>query len=201
MATGMGNEGRDSTTLSIVQIDLSTLATLQAPTYRVVKREVVDRASVTWRCSARLKALAEQWRPQHIVVDATGVGEGLWAMLDKAVPDARDTGEVHAAGEERDRLAVPEHDRDGAVSGPRAERTRCWMQYKMMQERDPAGAGEDAAVGRAGRDTRAGRPAGARRFRDGGCAGGEAGGAGVGGPQPDADRAGKDPLEEMSRIR
>ena len=32
----------------------------------------------------QLKALAETWRPQHIVIDATGVGEGLWAMLDKA---------------------------------------------------------------------------------------------------------------------
>jgi hypothetical protein len=32
----------------------------------------------------KLKALAETWRPQHIVIDATGVGEGLWAMLDKA---------------------------------------------------------------------------------------------------------------------
>jgi hypothetical protein len=34
----------------------------------------------------QLKALAEHWRPQHIVVDATGVGEGLWALLDRAFP-------------------------------------------------------------------------------------------------------------------
>jgi len=31
----------------------------------------------------QLKALAENWRPGHIVVDATGVGEGLWALLDR----------------------------------------------------------------------------------------------------------------------
>jgi hypothetical protein len=31
-------------------------------------------------------ALAEHWNPQHFVVDATGVGEGLWTMLDDAFP-------------------------------------------------------------------------------------------------------------------
>lgn len=80
---GIGNAGRDATTLSIVEIDLSTLSTLQAPTYRVVRREAwtgINHLTVF----GKLQALAEQWRPQHIVVDATGVGEGLWAMLDKA---------------------------------------------------------------------------------------------------------------------
>jgi len=28
----------------------------------------------------------DSWQPQHIVMDATGVGEGLWAMLDHAYP-------------------------------------------------------------------------------------------------------------------
>jgi hypothetical protein len=79
---GMGNEGRDSTTLSIVEIDLSTLSTLQAPTYRVVKREAWKRISHL-AVFGQIKALAERWRPQHFVVDATGVGEGLWAMLDR----------------------------------------------------------------------------------------------------------------------
>ena len=32
------------------------------------------------------KNLAAQWSPQHIVIDATGVGEGLWALLDRAFP-------------------------------------------------------------------------------------------------------------------
>jgi len=35
---GMGNPGRDKTTLSIVDIDLSSLELLQAPTYRVIQR-------------------------------------------------------------------------------------------------------------------------------------------------------------------
>jgi hypothetical protein len=82
---GMGNPGRDSTTLSIVDIDLSTLATLQSPTYRIVNR-------LSWQGQSHLnvfgilKSMADTWKPQHIIVDATGVGEGLWAMLDKAFP-------------------------------------------------------------------------------------------------------------------
>ena len=82
---GMGNPGRDSTTLSVVEVDLSTLGLLQAPTYRVVQREAwtgLNHVVVF----GKLKALVERWRPQHIVIDATGVGEGLWAMLDKAYP-------------------------------------------------------------------------------------------------------------------
>jgi hypothetical protein len=82
---GMGNPGRDSTALSIVDVDLSTLGTLQAPTYRIINRQ-------SWQGHNHLvvfgaiKALADGWRPQHMLIDATGVGEGLWAMLDKAFP-------------------------------------------------------------------------------------------------------------------
>lgn len=82
---GMSNPGRDKTTLSIVDIDLSSLETLQAPTYRVVKR-------MDWHGQnhvdvfGALTALADTWRPLHILVDATGVGEGLWAMLNKKYP-------------------------------------------------------------------------------------------------------------------
>jgi hypothetical protein len=82
----LGNEGRDSTTLSIVEIDLSSLKTLQAPTYRVVKREAWTGIShlVVF---GQVKALAERWRPMHFVVDATGVGEGLWALLHRQFGD------------------------------------------------------------------------------------------------------------------
>jgi len=82
---GMGNPGRDSTTLSIVEIDMSTLETLQKPTYRVIQRQAwqgLNHLSVF----GKIKAYGEQWRPQHFVIDATGVGEGLWALLDKAFP-------------------------------------------------------------------------------------------------------------------
>ena len=80
---GLGTTGRDSTTLSIVDVDLSSLPTLQAPTYRVVHRQAwlgLNHIEVF----GKLKALADVWRPQNIVLDATGVGEGLWAMLSKA---------------------------------------------------------------------------------------------------------------------
>lgn len=82
---GMGNPGRDKTTLSIVDIDLSSLELLQAPTYRVVHR-------ADWHGQnhvdifGALSNLADRWTPQYILVDATGVGEGLYSMLAKKYP-------------------------------------------------------------------------------------------------------------------
>ena len=82
---GLGNPGRDSTTLTIVGIDLSTLETLRYPAYRVLARH-------SWTGEnhlavfGRIKNLEEQWSPQHIVIDATGVGEGLWSLLDHTFP-------------------------------------------------------------------------------------------------------------------
>ncbi len=82
---GLGNPGRDSTALTVVEIDLSTLSTLERPTYHVVARySWVGENHLT--VFGRIKNLAETWRPQKIVMDATGVGEGLWAMLDRAFP-------------------------------------------------------------------------------------------------------------------
>jgi len=82
---GLGNLGRDKTTLSIVDIDLSSLDILQAPIYRNVKR-------MDWHGQnhvnvfGALSALADRWNPQYILIDATGVGEGLWAMSEKKYP-------------------------------------------------------------------------------------------------------------------
>jgi hypothetical protein len=79
------NLTRDAITLRIVEIDLSTMETLQAPTYRVVH-------TAQWtglnhlNVFGQLKSLGETWRPEKIVIDATGVGEGIWAMLDRAFP-------------------------------------------------------------------------------------------------------------------
>lgn len=82
---GLGNPGRDSTALSIVEIDLSTLGTLRRPTYHVVARHSwVGENHLT--VFGKLKNLAETWNPGHIVMDATGVGEGLWALMDRAFP-------------------------------------------------------------------------------------------------------------------
>jgi hypothetical protein len=82
---GLHNPGRDSETLSIVDVSLSHLADLQKPTYRIVNRVAwtgVNHMTVY----GQIKALADIWKPQHIVIDATGVGEGQWSMLDQAFP-------------------------------------------------------------------------------------------------------------------
>lgn len=79
------NPGRDAVALTIAQVDLSALATLQAPIFRVVQRQQWTGQNHL-AIFGKLLALADQWRPQHIIIDATGVGEGLWAMLEKHYP-------------------------------------------------------------------------------------------------------------------
>jgi hypothetical protein len=68
-----------------VEIDLSSLALLQGPTYRAVKRMQWTGLNHVTLFGA-LKSLGEAWNPGHFVMDATGVGEGLWSMLDRAFP-------------------------------------------------------------------------------------------------------------------
>jgi hypothetical protein len=82
---GLGNPGRDSTTLTIVRIDLSTIPTLTQPTYHVLARYAWTGENHL-AVFGQIKNLAEQWSPQHIVIDATGVGEGLWSLLDHTFP-------------------------------------------------------------------------------------------------------------------
>lgn len=81
----LANPGRDAVTLSIVELDMSSVAVQGKPTYTVVHR-------VEWFglnhlvVFGKLRAYAENWQPTAWVMDATGVGEGLWAMLDNAFP-------------------------------------------------------------------------------------------------------------------
>ena len=79
------NPGRDSVSLTIASIDLSSLETLQAPTFRFVNRQqwTGQNHLVVF---GKLKSLVESWRPHYVVMDATGVGEGLSALLDRAFP-------------------------------------------------------------------------------------------------------------------
>lgn len=82
---GMGNPGRDYVTMDVVDIDLSSLELLQAPTYRVVKRldwHGVNHVDIF----GAVCALVDTWMMQYIVIDATGVGEGLWGMCAKRYP-------------------------------------------------------------------------------------------------------------------
>ena len=81
----LANPGRDAVSLTITCVDLSELETMQAPIFRAVQRE-------QWIGTNHLKlfgalsSLIDAWQPQYIVMDATGVGEGLWAMLDHRYP-------------------------------------------------------------------------------------------------------------------
>jgi hypothetical protein len=82
---GMGNPGRDYVTVDIIDIDLSSLEILQAPTYRAVKRfawQGENHVTIFGKTSA----LVDSWHVQYIIEDATGVGEGLWGMLFKKYP-------------------------------------------------------------------------------------------------------------------
>ena len=84
--TALANTKRDSTALTVVEVDLASLADeiIQAPTYRVVSRRewVGVRHSTLY---ARLLNLARQWEARYVVVDATGVGAGLASFLARSL--------------------------------------------------------------------------------------------------------------------
>ena len=77
----------DSTALTVVEVDLSTVAdvALRAPTYRAVLRR-------SWQGEGQpalyqqVRSLVDAWKPRRVVVDATGIGSGLAAFLQKAYP-------------------------------------------------------------------------------------------------------------------
>jgi hypothetical protein len=75
---------RDSTALTVFQIDFSTLANdlIRAPSYYSVFRKVWTGVSHALLYSG-IKALADLWKPVKIIIDATGVGEGVASFLGK----------------------------------------------------------------------------------------------------------------------
>lgn len=80
------NPRRDSTALTIFEVDLDSLQDelLRKPTYKVVQRLMwvgVKHA----RLYARIKALADLFEVRYLVVDATGVGAGLTSFLAAAL--------------------------------------------------------------------------------------------------------------------
>ncbi len=78
------NPGRDSTFLKIVEIDMSPVEILGKPAYKAVsRRSWIGEKHVT--VFGALRGLASGWRPRYVVIDATGVGEGLWSLLDNAL--------------------------------------------------------------------------------------------------------------------
>lgn len=88
----LANPGRDATALTVVEVDLSTCADalVHAPTYRCVARQIWQGAGHD-QLYPEVRAQAELWRARWLVVDATGVGAGLAAFLERSLP-----GRVHA---------------------------------------------------------------------------------------------------------
>jgi hypothetical protein len=86
MTTGaemLKNPGRDSTFLKIVEIDLSAMGEIGKPTYLVRHRQNWQGAKHIAVYSA-LKAIHEIWHPRYWIMDATGVGEGLYSMMENS---------------------------------------------------------------------------------------------------------------------
>ena len=95
----LDNPARDSTVLTSVQVDLDggdvagrdvagkdvACNVSTGPTYRTVHRRAWLGEKHT-TVFAQIRALHELWRPQQVVIDATGVGEGLWSLLDAGLP-------------------------------------------------------------------------------------------------------------------
>ncbi|MGD0752155.1 MAG: hypothetical protein ABSA23_12195 [Anaerolineales bacterium] len=76
-------QGRDSTLLKIVEVDRSTVEALGKPTYLTVfRKEWTGEKHV--KVFGTLQGLVKVWKPARIVIDATGVGEGMWSWLDNA---------------------------------------------------------------------------------------------------------------------
>jgi hypothetical protein len=81
------NRRRDSTALTIVEVDLTTLRDdlLRAPTYRCVYRRLWTGVKHT-ALYGQLHGLIETWQPRVVVMDATGIGAGLASFLEKRFP-------------------------------------------------------------------------------------------------------------------
>lgn len=84
----LANQGRDSTALTIFEVDLSTLQDeiIRAPRYRVVNRRLWTGVKHS-ALYGELRGLIDAWQPRYIVADATGVGAGLVSFLSKAYPE------------------------------------------------------------------------------------------------------------------
>ncbi len=78
----LSNPSRDSTVLTVFEIDTSSLndPLIRKPTYRVVKRCVWQGVKHS-QLYGTIIGLTEQWSPVKVIIDATGVGAGLAGFL------------------------------------------------------------------------------------------------------------------------
>jgi hypothetical protein len=76
---------RDATAVTVFEVDLSELREKGAPTYKVQVR-------YSWvgtphsRLYNVIRDIVTGWNAQYIVIDSTGVGQGLASFLDKSFP-------------------------------------------------------------------------------------------------------------------
>jgi hypothetical protein len=86
--TALENPKRDSTALTVFEVDLSTLSDpiIRRPSYKVVFRRLWTGTN-QGKLYAELRGLMECWRPWWTVIDATGIGAGLSSFLANAYPD------------------------------------------------------------------------------------------------------------------
>jgi hypothetical protein len=69
--------------LKVVEVDMSTVGLIGKPSYLTVFRKEWKGESQVIVFGA-IRALVNTWKPMRIVIDATGIGEGLWSLLDNA---------------------------------------------------------------------------------------------------------------------
>ncbi len=80
---GLQNLERDATNLKIVQVETEANDLVGKPTYLVVfRKQWIGESHV--KVFGALRLLVQTWKPERILIDATGVGEGLWSMLHNA---------------------------------------------------------------------------------------------------------------------
>jgi len=76
------DQRRDATALTVVDVDQSSVSDplLRQPTYRTVDRQVWIGAKHS-TLYGTLSAIVERWQARHVLIDATGAGEGLASFL------------------------------------------------------------------------------------------------------------------------
>lgn len=111
----------DATALVIVAVEPAGLSDplARAPTYRVVHLRQWRGENHT-RLYAQIRALAERWNPRRLVVDATGLGAGLAAFLDRSLPGRVTRFEFNAQSKSRLGWALLEVVESGRLRLPRA---------------------------------------------------------------------------------
>ncbi len=84
----LANPARDSTALSIVEVDLGTLNDpgLLLPSYRIVYRQSWVGVKHT-KLYGQILNLATTWNAKYLITDATGVGAGLTSFLARSLGD------------------------------------------------------------------------------------------------------------------